>query len=210
MRQAVWFYAFDSMAIGFEWFGREGTSDTDNDPFSVVADDISVDNLNNELNNEFSTDLIDQYNTLNVNITEDCELKYAVDALDISVEEFAGIEEETALYQDSEDLDVSALVEESVMYQDLKLNKAALFDRVPAFHKFIFLFVELLDLEIDFFNSFILNIQEFVLDSTDAITYFLYSTYSVFGKVPLLPEFHLTVMRTILPYVLRNFLTPIE
>jgi len=65
------------------------------------------------------------------------------------------------------------------------------------------LFLELLDLELEFLNSVISNIRAFLFNSNRSISYFLYSSYSVYGKVPLLPEFHLVVMKTILPYVLR-------
>jgi len=73
-----------------------------------------------------------------------------------------------------------------------------------------FLFLELLELEGEFLDVLISNIRAFVLNSNKNITYFLYSTYAVYGKVPLLPESHLVVMRTIFPYVLRNYLTPLS
>jgi len=94
-----------------------------------------------------------------------------------------------------------------------ELNLVPLFsawDSEIEYEDFVFLFLELLDLELDFLNGIVYNLREFALDSGKDITYFLYSTYSVYGKVPLLPEFHLVVMRTILPYVLRNFLTPLN
>lgn len=73
---------------------------------------------------------------------------------------------------------------------------------------FVFFFVDMLDLEIDFLNGIVLNLRQFVFNKEKDITNFLYSTYCVYGKVPLLPEFHLVVTRTVLPYILRNFLVP--
>jgi len=72
-----------------------------------------------------------------------------------------------------------------------------------------FLFLDLIDLELNFLNSIAANMRVFALNSSKSIANFLYSTYSVYGRVPLLPEFHLVVMRNVLPYILRNFLSPL-
>jgi len=82
-------------------------------------------------------------------------------------------------------------------------------DDLVSVSNLVFLFLELLNLEVEFLNVIISNIRSFALNSNKNISYFLYSTYTVYGKVPLLPEFHLVVMRTIFPYVLRNYLTPL-
>jgi len=91
------------------------------------------------------------------------------------------------------------------------LTEDALIDEeLGSVSNLVFLFLELLDLEVEFLNVVISNIRAFALNPTKNITYFLYSSYAVYGKVPLLPEFHLVVMRTIFPYVLRNYLTPLS
>jgi len=150
-------------------------------------DDISNDN-NLNLNNELNDELFEENDEV-IELDEEIEL---YDEIDVAL------------------IDPETMVEISFMREDLELSSPEAIDREEDFEEFIFLFLELIDLELDFFNNIVVNMQEFALNSTEAITYFLYSSYSVFGKVPLLPDFHLTVMRTILPYVLRNFLTPLE
>jgi len=149
-------------------------------------DDISSENVN--LNNEFIDELVE------------------------GNDEIIELDDETELYDevDANLIDSESNIEVLFMREDLELSLPEAIDREEDFEEFIFLFLELIDLELDFFNNIVANMQEFALNSTEAITYFLYSSYSVFGKVPLLPDFHLAVMRTILPYVLRNFLTPLE
>jgi len=130
----------------------------------------------------------------------------------LSVEDSIDVDESVVLYENHADATSLSndAAEVTFSRKELNLNKPSRIKRVEAYESLIFLFLELMDLELDFLNTVVINMREYVLNSNDAITYFLYSAYSVYGKVPLLPEFHLTAMRTILPYVLRNFLTPIE
>jgi len=72
------------------------------------------------------------------------------------------------------------------------------------FAELVFLFSDLLELDLEFLDNVISNIRLFVLNPSKNITNFLYSSYVVYGKVPLLPEFHLVVMKTVLPYILRT------
>jgi len=107
----------------------------------------------------------------------------------------------------------SLTLDEESLADDIKVNfnDEVLIDKeLGSISNLIFLFLELLDLELEFLNVIVSNIRAFALNSSKNITYFLYSSYAVYGKVPLLPEFHLVVMRTIFPYVLRNYLTPLS